>query len=109
MPVPVPLDSKTAVHATPRTIGGGYLFGIPLGDLGWFATLLMSVASGFASFFAATFFGIMGILIANTFGHQTVDYADSYKLIGLPVGALVLVVALLYLGFLWVKRITRSA
>ena len=33
---------------SPRTFGSGYLFGVPLGDLGWFTSLLMSFALGFA-------------------------------------------------------------
>ncbi len=97
------------VNPAARTSGAGYLFGIPLGDLGWFASLLMSVASGFAAFFAATFCGIVGLLIWNTLLHHTADYAISYRLIGLPVGLLVLVFASLYLGSLWVRRILRKA
>jgi hypothetical protein len=103
------LPAHAATQTTPRTFGGGYLFGVPLGDLGWFATLLMSFASGFLAFFAATFLGIVGLLIANTGMHKGLDYAISYRLIGLPVGVLVLVFALIYLGSLWVKRILRKA
>lgn len=103
-----PTDAGTVVPAGPRTIGGGYLFGVPLGDLGWFQTALMSAASGFLAFFAATFLGIAGLLVWNSLRHKTVDYAISYRLIGLPVGLLVLVVASLYLGSLWVKRIVRK-
>ena len=90
-------------------MGNGYLFGVPLGDLGWFASLLMSVASGFAAFFAATFLGIVGLLISNTVLHHAADYSISYRLIGLPVGLLVLALASLYLGTLWVRRILRKA
>jgi len=100
------------VHASPtapRTVGAGYLFGVPVGDLGWFASLLMGLASGFAAFFAATFLSIISILVYNTSTHHAVDFAVSYRLIGLPVGLLVLVVALVYLGSLWVKRILRRA
>ncbi len=101
--------STQSTGQTPRTFGAGYLFGIPLGDLGWFASLLMSVASGFAAFFAATFLGIVGLLISNTMLHNTADYSISYRLIGLPVGIFVLVIASLYLGTLWVRRILRKA
>ena len=87
----------------------GQLFGIPLGDLGWFASLLMGTVSGFAAFFAATFVGIFGILIYNSATHQTVDLAVSYKRIGLPVGITVMAVALAYLGTLWVKRQMRHS
>ena len=87
----------------------GYLFGIPLGDLGWFASLLMSFALGFAAFFAATFFAIFGVLIYNTATHHAVDFALTYKRIGLPAGLLMLVVALGYLGTLWVRRQLRES
>lgn len=104
MATPTPVRSTNEAR---RTRGAGFIFGIPLGDLGWFATLLMSLASGFAAFFAATFFGIMGLLIWNTALHHTTDYAISYRLIGLPVGLLVLVFTTFYLGSLWVRRILR--
>ena len=94
---------------SPRTVGSGYLFGVPLGDLGWFTSLLMSFALGFAAFFAATFFAIFGVLIYNTVMHHAVDFALTYKRVGLPVGLLVLVVALGYLGTLWVRRQLRKA
>jgi len=74
-----------------------------MGDLGLFASLLMGAAAGFAAFFAATFIGIVGILMYNSAGH-TVDYAYSYLRLGLPVGVVVLVVAMGYLGTLWVRR-----
>ena len=88
----------------PKALGAGYLFGIPVGDLGWFASLLMGTALGFAAFFAATFFAIFGILIYNSAAHGTVDFALSYKRVGLPVGLVVLVLALGYLGAMWVRR-----
>ena|SRR5438270_313492 len=93
----------------PRRTGPGYLFGIPLGDLGWFASLVMSVALGFAAFFAATFFAIFGVLIYNTATHHAADFALTYKRVGLPVGLLVLVAALGYLGTLWVRRQLRKS
>ena len=100
--------TQSGVPTTPRTFGDGYLFGVPLGDLGWFASLLMGTAAGFAAFFAATFRGIIGILAFNLATHHAVDLTISYKWIGLPVGLVVLVVSLGYLGMLWVRRLTRS-
>jgi hypothetical protein len=94
--------------STPHTFGEGYLFGVPLGDLGWFASLLMGTAAGFAAFFASTFLGIITILAFNLATHHAVDLTISYKWIGLPVGLVVLVVALGYLGTLWAKRMTRK-
>jgi len=92
-----------------RTFGSGYLFGVPLGDLGWFSSLLISFALGFAAFFAATFFAIFAVLIYNTATHHAVDFALTYKRIGLPVGLLVLFAALAYLGTLWVRRHLRKS
>jgi uncharacterized membrane protein YjjB (DUF3815 family) len=89
--------------------GKGSLFGVPLGDLGWFASLLMGTALGFAAFFAATFLGIMGILVYNTAMHGSADFAWSYRRVGLPVGATVMALALGYLGTLWARRQLRRS
>ena len=94
---------------TPRTIGSGYLFGVPLGDLGFFTSLVMSVAIGFTAFFAATFCAIVSLLFYNTATHSAVDFALTYRRVGLPVGLVVLVLALSYLGTLWVRRHLRKA
>jgi len=96
--------SQNGSSASPRTFGAGYLFGVPLGDLGWFTSLLMSFALGFAAFFA-----IVGILFYNTATHHAVDFSLTYTRVGLPVGALVLLVTLLYLGTLWVRRQLRKS
>ena len=84
------------------------LFGIPLGELGWFQTLLMSFATGFAAFFAATFLAIMALLVYMMATSKHPDFALSYRDAGLPVGLVVLLVALTYLGSLWVKRKLRK-
>ncbi len=104
-----PIRTPGGALQQPRAFGSGFLFGIPVGDLGWFATLLMSLASGFAGFFAATFVGIITILIYNTAGHHTADFALSYRRIGLPIGTLIAVFALSYLGSLWIRRQLRRA
>ena len=96
-------------HGNPISPRTGYLFGIPLGDLGWFTSLLMSFALGFAAFFAATFFAIFGFLIYNTSTHHALDFALTYRRVGVPVGLLVLVLALGYLGTLWVRRQLRRS
>ena len=102
------MTSAAPNHAgTPRTFASGYLFGIPLGDLGWFGTLLLGLASGFLAFFLTTFVAIIAILIYNSATHGNVDFAVSYRLIGFPIGLGVAVFALAYLGRLWFKRILR--
>jgi uncharacterized membrane protein YphA (DoxX/SURF4 family) len=85
----------------------GRLFGIPLGRLGLFSSLLIGAATAFAAFFAATFLGIVGITVYNTTTHHSVDYALSYERGGLIVGIVTLVVAWGGLGTMWVKRLTR--
>ncbi|MBS1821635.1 MAG: hypothetical protein JST61_06630 [Acidobacteria bacterium] len=80
-------------------------FGAPIGELGWFASLLMGAAVGFAAFFLATFLGIVGIMFYNTAFHATVNYALSYLRGGLVAGFVTLIAAWGYLGRLWVKRV----
>ena len=101
--------SQHGNSTSPRTVGSGYLFGVPLGDLGWLSSLLMSFALGFAAFFAATFCAIIGTLFYNTATHHAIDFSLTYKRVGLPVGLLALVLTLGYLGTLWVRRQLRRA
>jgi hypothetical protein len=101
--------SQNGISSSPRTFGGGYLFGVPLGDLGWFASLLMSFALGFAAFFAATFCAIVAVLIWNTATHHPIDFALTYIRVGLPAGILVLLASLAYLGTLWIRRQLRKS
>jgi hypothetical protein len=101
--------SQNRNTSSPQTSGAGYLFGVPLGDLGFFTSLLMSFALGFAAFFAATFCAIIGILFYNTATHHAVDFALTYTRFGLPIGLLVLLIALGYLGTLWTRRKLHKA
>lgn len=101
--------SQHGSSTSPRTARSGYLFGVPLGDLGWFTSLVMSVALGFLAFFAATFCAIVSVLFYNTATHRAIDFALTYRRVGLPVGVLVLLVSLGYLGTLWVRRHLRKA
>ncbi len=101
-------QAPLAAGETPKTLMAGYLFGAPMGELGWFASLLMGLASGMAAFFFTTFLGIVTILFLNAAGHK-VDYAWSYLYIGLPLGLIVMVLSLAYLGMLWTRRVMRKA
>ena len=101
--------SQNGTLTNPRVFGSGYLFGIPLGDLGLFTTLLMSGAVGFAAFFAATFFAIISLLFYKVATSHMPDFTLTYKWVGLPVGIAVLLLTLAYLGTLWVKRKLRKA
>jgi hypothetical protein len=93
-----------------KTLWAGYVFGAPVKDMGWFASLLMALATGMTAFFLATFLAIFSFLFWNV-GHtqNPLNFNLTYRWVGLPVGATVLVLALLYMGMLWVRRITRKA
>jgi hypothetical protein len=89
----------------------GELFGIPLGDLGWFQSLLMGVATGMAAFFLATFVAIVALLVYIMVTGKpagSVDFALTYRVVGLPVGATVMALALGFLGLQWAKRMARK-
>ena len=94
----------SANTSTNQSRGIGTIWGIPLGDFGLFSSLLLSFSLGFASFFLATFLAIFALLFYNEGGHHNVDFADTYKFVGLPVGLVVLTVSLLFFGSLWIRR-----
>ena len=82
----------------------GKFLGIPLGNFGLFATLLLALSLGFITFFGACFLAIFSILIYNSAGHHSVNFADSYRYIGLPAGLIVLAVSLVVLLGFWLRR-----
>ena len=87
---PAPLPSK--------------VFGIPLGDMGLFQSLLMACIFGVMAFFATCFVAIFALLIYNEAGHHSVDMADAYLYAASPVGLVALGVALVVLLGLWMRR-----
>jgi hypothetical protein len=80
------------------------VFGFRLGDFGLFASLLLSFSLGFITFFATCFVAIIGILIYNSGGRHSVNFADSYRYFALPAGLVVLAVSLVVLIGLWLRR-----
>jgi hypothetical protein len=90
-------------NSSPAGSRKGIVFGVPLGDLGLFSSLLMACTVGFLTFFLVTFLAIIGILVYNGAGHH-LDYADSYKFISFPAGCFMLIVSLIFFGTLWVRR-----
>lgn len=91
------------------SLSQGVFFGIPLAGLGWFGSLLIALASGFLAFFATTFLAIFAILFYNAATHSAIDFALSYRRVGLPCGLVVLTIASLFLGRLWVARVFRRS
>lgn len=96
-----------SVHNVARARQEGVLFGIPLGDLGWFSSLLMGLATGFAAFFLTTFVSIMSFLVYRIVSGHNPDFAKTYRDIGFPVGVVVLIAALTYLSVLYARRMRR--
>jgi hypothetical protein len=86
---------------SPQT--GAKFFGVPLGDFGFFTSVLMAFTVGFLSFFLFTFLAILGIMIYNGVGHH-VDYSASYKYLSLPAACVVLAASLIFFGTLWLRR-----
>jgi hypothetical protein len=86
---------------------GTRVFGIPLGDFGFFTSVLMAFTVGFLSFFLFTFLAIVGVMIYNGMGHQ-VNYAASYKYISFPAACVVLVASLIFFATLWLRRKTSG-
>jgi len=97
---PTPVDLGAARAAAARR---GMLFGIPLGELGWFQSILMATAAGFFCFFFSCFCAIV-VMLAMRFAGHDIDFAKSYRDIAFPIGVAALAISYLYLGQLWVRR-----
>jgi hypothetical protein len=80
------------------------VFGIPLGDMGFFHSLLIACIFGVMAFFVTCFIAIISLLIYNQAGHHSVDMADTYIYAATPVGLVALIVALVVLMGFWVRR-----
>lgn len=80
------------------------LLGVPLGDFGFFSSILLSLASGFLTFFGSCFLSIFALLFWNTLGHHSVSYADTYLYVALPLGSAVMVVAFFFFTGVWLRR-----
>lgn len=82
---------------------GKKFLGFPLKGFGFFTSILLTFASGFLAFFAATTLAIFGFLIWNLFSGHRPNYANTYLYVGLPAGLLVLFIAAIVFGTLWVR------
>lgn len=79
-----------------------------ISEFGAFASVLLAVALGLAGFCGSCFAAIMTLLLYNHVGGHTVDLADSYKYVALPVGVATLVVSGAVLALLRVRRLVRE-
>lgn len=86
---------------------GGSFLGFPLEGFGLFISLLLTLATGFFTFFATTFLAIVGLMIWNIVLGHSVNFEDTYLYVGLPAGLLMLGVAGVVFGTLWIKSKLR--
>jgi hypothetical protein len=100
--------SMATANDVERARREGELFGIPLGDLGWFQSLLMGVATGMAAFFLTTFAAIVALLVYMVATGKHPDFALTYRMAGFPVGVVVMALALGFLGVQWARRMMRK-
>lgn len=82
---------------------GKTVLGFPLRGFGLFTSLLLSFASALLAFCLTTMIAIFSLLVWNLGGKHSVDYAVSYRDIGLPASLVVLALALPIFLFLWIR------
>ncbi len=89
--------------AQPAQDPGKRFLGFPLNGFGFFSSFLLTLATGFFTFFISTFIAIFSLLAWNLIGGHTVNYADTYRYVGFPAGVVGLAVAMVVFGALWVR------
>jgi hypothetical protein len=85
----------------------GRIFGFPLEGFSLFQSLLLAFASAFFTFFLSTTITIFGLLFWNAGAAHKINFADSYLYVGFPAGVLVLLIALPYFIFIWLRAKTH--
>jgi hypothetical protein len=101
-PSPHPGSNGDTVPGNIR--GGLRVGGVPVGDFGFFSSVLIAVALGFITFFGVTFLSIFGLMIYNRAGGHHVTLDTAYKFIALPAGIFMLIVSLAVLLGIWLHR-----
>lgn len=91
------------IHSAVSQPSPGKFLGFPLEGFSLFASALLTLATGFFTFFATTFFAIVSLLVWNGILGHTVNYADTYLYVGFPAGVLALIVAFFVFGSLWLR------
>ena len=91
--------------ASPRP--QGKFLGFPLEGFSLFPSILLTLATGFFTFFLTTFLAIIALLIWDAVLGHTVSYADTYLYVGFPAGLIALFVAAIVFGTLWLRAKLR--
>ena len=94
---------QSASSEFPEGKAGKTVLGFPLRGFGLFTSLLLSFASALITFCLATMIAIFSLLVWNLAGMHAVDYAISYRYIGLPASLIVLAIALPFFLILWIR------
>jgi hypothetical protein len=81
----------------------GSFLGFPLEGFGLFTSFLLTLASGFFTFFLVTTLAIFGLLVWNQLLHHTANYANSYLYFGRPAAVAVWAIAAVVFGSLWIR------
>jgi len=81
----------------------GTILGFPLKGFSLFQGLLLSFASGLLAFWIATGVSIFALLFWNLLGNHSVNFADTYRYIGLPAGLVTLALALPFFIAVWLR------
>lgn len=87
---------------------GRTIFGFPLEGFGLFSCLLLSFASALTTFCLTTMLAIFSLLVWNVGLHHSIDFADTYRYVGLPASLAVLAIALPTFLTLWVRAKLRQ-
>jgi hypothetical protein len=95
--------AKVTHAATNPSRSTDSVLGFPLAGFSLFQSMLLSLAAAFFTFFLTTCVAIFSLLVWNGVLHHTIDYADSYRYVGLPAGVLVLVLAVPFFAALWIR------
>lgn len=95
------MHSASSEFPTGQT--GKTVLGFPLRGFGLLTSLLLSFASALITFCLATMIAIFSLLVWNLGGKHAVDYAISYRYIGLPASLIVLAIALPLFLVLWIR------
>jgi hypothetical protein len=91
------------MQSSQSALPGKTFWGFPLRGFGLFTSLLLSFASALFTFCLTTMIAIFSLLIWNLAGRHSVDFAITYRYIGLPAALVVLFVALPFFLVLWIR------
>ena len=76
--------------------------------LSFFKALGMALVTAVLAFFTGNFLGIVGLLVIQWWTHQTQDFSNAYKYVGLPLALTGMVVAFVVFMGMEVRKMAKS-